>query len=277
MSRQTTARHRHPATFTLIELLVVVAIIAILASMLLPALGKARERARVTSCLNNLKQLGQSTFLYVDDHNGVLMLIGPHSRLSGGDYNGVESFAAFYNEYMGGNTKAHVNGVSYSIRFFTNKAFLCPSSRRTGGYYRLPYAQWCGTPRDYNGTLERTIAAGEKKKLPSLPVALWGDRCNVLNAGNNGGPEETNHRADDGYPLGGNVARGDGSGLWFRYVGNITQENAYALNGGSVGGHVAVPVNAVWPRTTNPDVLDTSRSDNLLMGRSNGRYTDYFF
>jgi len=104
--------HQHQKGFTLIELLVVIAIIAILAAILFPVFGRARENARRSSCQSNLKQIGLGLIQYSQDYDETMM-------------------AAFYGS-AGGNTPSN-NTSNYKWQDATypyvksEQIFTCPS------------------------------------------------------------------------------------------------------------------------------------------------------
>ncbi len=108
--------------FSLIELLLVIGIIAILASMLMPAFAKAKTRAKRVQCLGNLKEIGNAFHLFANDHHNQYPMQTPAS--DGGTQDYTTSFAQF-----SGNTYRHFQALSRDLG--TPKILLCPTDTRT--------------------------------------------------------------------------------------------------------------------------------------------------
>jgi len=143
---------RRRAGFTLIELLVVIAIIAILAAMLLPALARAKEKAKTTYCLNNMKQLQLCWHMYTDDNTD-------HVPLNGGQSIPGPGVISLPNSWIQGGAQTDpalpwiANGVLYPY----NKSvtiYACPANTRQVIYPKNPPITFIDTP----GPQARTVS-----------------------------------------------------------------------------------------------------------------------
>lgn len=144
----------HRASFTLIELLIVIAIIAILACMLLPALNQARKRGHAVSCMSNQKQTMLAQIQYSNDYSGYMVVLVPYK--SPGQWE---------------------NWVTLLTREFSNTGTL-PKTKR--GYLSSNVIRCPGNPSDlkrdvswgYYGFCKKSLTAARKDKMGDFLVSI---------------------------------------------------------------------------------------------------------
>ena len=148
--------------FTLIELLIVIAIIAILAGMLLPALQKAREKSKQSYCLNNLKQIGVVTMMYLGDFN-----------------NKMPASAEFFKTNL---LEVAINNSKYIKP--NSRIWTCPKSVCTPAG-KLYWDQYAAYDPYYNAVnlgygWNSWLAGHQMDKLPTASsFILWGDSHDI--------------------------------------------------------------------------------------------------
>ena len=146
--------------FTLIELLVVIAIIALLLAILLPAMGRAREQARATRCLSNLKQIGLAMHAYAGDYNYLL----PRAELRPGVavYTGIDMrWPVLFMPYVGGLSDKFDH-------YYELKIYDCPSYP-----IKEQTVDYCSNAFDLKGTLKECFGFTKLDDFPRHTTTIY--------------------------------------------------------------------------------------------------------
>ena len=154
-------RFRRPEDgFTLIELLVVISVIALLMAILLPALSRAREQAKGTRCLSNLKQIGLAMHAYASDYNYML----PQAELRPGVavYTGIDMrWPVLFMPYVGASSNSVEN-------YYELKIFDCPSYP-----VKEQTVDYCSNAFDMKGTLTESFGFTKLDDFPRHASTIY--------------------------------------------------------------------------------------------------------
>ncbi|MBC8137654.1 MAG: DUF1559 domain-containing protein [Fibrella sp.] len=176
--------------FTLIELLVVIAIIAILAAILFPVFAQAREKARQTTCLSNMKQIGLAMMQYNQD-NDECYCPSQVSTSGYGSFTTGYDWTFIINPYIknGENKTAPVGGRA--IQGYAGGIYSCPSSLRQQQQSQFllrgdVFPTWYNIDGPLDGNASGPAVSMAQIDEPSNKIAMWEAGSNGVDANNYG-------------------------------------------------------------------------------------------